>query len=280
MSLTKYLSYKKKRSYNLVASTFFYGVFPCDLPLFSIRKYAWFTFCVFTLSYICIFTIINIRLSTPFIVKIAIVKTSFSSFMCIFVILVTHFKRSDIVALIEDIERGFYTYTDESRFKYHFSISQKTEKKFIGTWVAIILVSWAAAVFSQPAILLMKGQFFKKMSRTMLLTYLPWKRDTLFKYYMGHFTLIVFTIAVAATMAGSTKFILNVYFEFRDQFERLEYALNTAVDRTKLNEKLSKRPPFVSSHFEEEVTKLNSNEDWIVTNKITECIRHYRSLVK
>lgn len=280
MSLTKYLSYKKKRCYDLVASTFFYGVFPCDLPHFSIRKYAWFTFCVFTLSYLCIFTIINIRLSTPFIIKIAIVKTSFSSFMCIFVVLVTYFKRSDIVELIEDIERGFYTYTDESRFKYQFSVSRKTEKKFIGTWVAIILISWAAAVFSQPTILLVRGQFFKKMSRSMLLTYLPWKRDTFFKYYMGHFTLMVFTMSVAATLAGSTKFILNIYFEFRDQFERLEYALNTAVNRTESSEELPKRSPLISSHFEEEVTKLNSNEDWIVTHKITECVCHYRSLVK
>lgn len=278
MGLVDQLPYKKTRCLDLVRSTYFYGIFPYDLPRLDLRKYAWFSFSIFSLGYLCLFTITNLRLKTPFTAKIAMFKTSISSFMCLMVMLTTYAKRRDIVALIDDIEHGFYTYSDEFCFRYKFSVPSKVERRFISRWAAVIILSWGTAVFSPPIILLLKGEF-EKNSRAMLLTWLPWKRDTLVKFCLGHFTLLVFTIPVVTTLAGSTRFILTIYFEFRDQFERLGYALSTAVELAEAR-KTALREFEIAPQSGDQVLKVDLRTNQEVNRKIIECITHYRVLVK
>lgn len=286
MGLIEKLHLTNKRSRRLVRSMLIGGVFPYQLRSFDARKYVWPALCIFGLSYIVVFTSYNLLHTKSFLQQIATAKTVLSSLMCLLVLLITMWKSGELVFFIDLTEKNFFQYSDEDRFHYKFSVSQRSENILIYTSSLYFFFIYGSAVLSQPIYLIFNPALLHSGTRQLIFTWVPWKDDTIFAFIMGHTTLIVVTIPVVMNIVGNVSVILNAYLELRNQFERMAYAMNTIVARTKSSVRRQNgtfsQGKIVNELklYDDECEQFSPVENEQIEKYLIECIRHYQLVRK
>lgn len=284
MSLTNKLNFRKKRSKKLINSMLLAGIFPYELEKFDIRKYAWTCCSIFSFSYIIVFTAYNLTVLHGFMIIVSIVKTILSAAMCSIVLMITYVKRNDLKYIIEMTERNFYTYSDEAIFTYKFNTFSVTEKITIYGWAFFFIGIYGSALLSHPIYLAFNKNLLKNGSKMLIFTWVPFKSDTISSFYMAHTMLFIITIPIVFTIIGNVSLTLNIQMEFRNQFERLSYALRSMISRA---QRFSKKELQILPKTT--VRELENSQDYdpVFTEEenrkfemqLVECVKHYQKII-
>lgn len=252
------------------------------------RKYIWTVFCIFSFSYVVIFTMYNLlHLQTSnFIVKVSSIKTSVSALMCLVLLLVTMFKNDRLVKIIEKVDENFVSYSDEDRFQHKFSVNQRSERILMYGSGSYFIIIYCSAVLSHPLYLLFNQDLLKSGSKMLTHTWVPFKGDTVLSFYMAHALLFTVTFPVVLTIAGTVCFSLHVYLEFRNQFERMSYVFETLEERIDSQIGIEKWQESKKNYTNTDNNRryncqmFTPHQAKMFDDLLIECIKHYQSVRK
>lgn len=118
MSLITKLSFNREITYLTMYSINLNGVFPIRAQAHLVIRYLWIAVATYAVSYMCGLSIAEAFLKDyGFLINITIILNVLTSMVCYCTPTISLYKRRSLVKLIQLLDSGFYTYTDEHKFR-------------------------------------------------------------------------------------------------------------------------------------------------------------------